>query len=61
MRKLLAALCLFAALSPALAQDAPVETVNAYGHSLVGVWHGRRADSIVKNMQCGRSFRCDRQ
>ncbi len=26
--------------APAQAQDVPMETVNAYGNSLVGVWHG---------------------
>lgn len=40
MRKLLAAFCFFVACIPALAQDAPVETVMVNGSSLVGVWHG---------------------
>jgi hypothetical protein len=38
MRKLLLLLCLLA--TPAMAQDAPLETVTTHGSSLVGVWHG---------------------
>lgn len=44
MKRLAAALLLLAA--PAMAQDLPVETVNAHGTSLVGVWRVGSPDSI---------------
>ncbi len=38
MRKWLAAFCFFAACTPALGQDAPVETVEVTAASLAGLW-----------------------
>lgn len=45
VRRLVIALMLLAV--PVMAQDAPVETVNAYGSSLVGIWRVGRPSSIA--------------